>query len=222
MRRPFIFTSLGVVRGESKRGNRKCGPENSYCHYLFAFVCLRLFVRSVQKNMVVNRWERAVLWAFRLFCLLLDAVLSVCVPIWAISWDYGTFLLRKLILHRRMRSHPLGLDVWFLVGPFVYFHTLWVRTAKALARLAWAFAGCLCDKYHNLMSWLIWCLGQNVEFDSIGSIAFSSSLNFCILQIVLGNTDEELFSVYIVKNLIGTLIAWWIIYLLVSVLCYRQ
>ena len=28
MRRPFIFTSLGVVRGESKRGNRKCGPEN--------------------------------------------------------------------------------------------------------------------------------------------------------------------------------------------------
>ena len=29
MRRPFIFTSLGVVRGESKRGNRKCGPENS-------------------------------------------------------------------------------------------------------------------------------------------------------------------------------------------------
>ena len=28
MQRPFIFTSLGVVRGESKRGNRKCGPEN--------------------------------------------------------------------------------------------------------------------------------------------------------------------------------------------------
>ena len=29
MRRPFIFTSLGVVKGESKRGNRKCGPENT-------------------------------------------------------------------------------------------------------------------------------------------------------------------------------------------------
>ena len=28
MRWPFIFTSLGVVRGKSKRGNRKCGPEN--------------------------------------------------------------------------------------------------------------------------------------------------------------------------------------------------
>ena len=45
------------------------------------------------------------------------------------------FALRKLFLQSRMRSHPTGLDIWFLVGPFVYFHTLCVRTAKALARL---------------------------------------------------------------------------------------
>ena len=45
------------------------------------------------------------------------------------------FVLRKLILQTRMRSHPMGLDVWFLVGPFVYFHTWCVLTAKALARL---------------------------------------------------------------------------------------
>ena len=45
------------------------------------------------------------------------------------------FVLRKLILQSRMRSHPVGLDVWFLVGPFVYFHTSCMRTAKALARL---------------------------------------------------------------------------------------
>ena len=31
--------------------------------------------------------------------------------------------------------HPVGLDVWVLVGPFVYFHTSCMRTAKALARL---------------------------------------------------------------------------------------
>ena len=49
------------------------------------------------------------------------------------------FVLRKLILQMHMRSHPVGLDVWFLLGLFVYF---------------WAFAGRLCDKYHNLMSWL--------------------------------------------------------------------
>ena len=62
---------------------------------------------------------------------------------------------RKLNLQTPMHSNPLGLHVWFLVRPFVYFHTLCVRTVKALARLAWAFAVRLCDKYHNLMSWLI-------------------------------------------------------------------
>ena len=45
------------------------------------------------------------------------------------------FILRKLILQMHMRSHPVGLDVWFLVWPFVYSHTLCVRTAKALVRL---------------------------------------------------------------------------------------
>ena len=45
------------------------------------------------------------------------------------------FVLRKLNLQTRMRSHPVGLDVLFLVRHFVYFHTLCVRTAKALARL---------------------------------------------------------------------------------------
>ena len=69
------------------------------------------------------------------------------------------FVLRKRFIQRLMRSHPMGLGVWFLVGRFVYFHTLCLRTVKALARLwmrrlAWAFAGQLCDKHHNLMSWL--------------------------------------------------------------------
>ena len=59
---------------------------------------------------------------------------------------------------KNMCSHPGGLNVWFLVGPFVFFHTLCVRTVKALVRLhrlALAFGGCLCDKDNNLMSWLI-------------------------------------------------------------------
>ena len=45
------------------------------------------------------------------------------------------FVLLKPVLQMRMRSHPVGLEVWFLVRPLVYFHTSWVRTAKALARL---------------------------------------------------------------------------------------
>ena len=50
------------------------------------------------------------------------------------------FVLRKLILQTHTRRHPEGLDAWFWVGPFVYFHTWCVRTAKALARLC-GFAG---------------------------------------------------------------------------------
>ena len=42
-------------------------------------------------------------------------------------------VLRKLILQLRMRSHLVRLDVRFLIGPFVYFHTSCARQAKALA-----------------------------------------------------------------------------------------
>ena len=45
------------------------------------------------------------------------------------------FVLYKLILQTHMLSCPVGLDVRFLVGAFVNFHTSCVRTAKALARL---------------------------------------------------------------------------------------
>ena len=45
------------------------------------------------------------------------------------------FVLRKFILQIHMRSHPVGLDIWFLVWLFVYFHSSCVGTAKALARL---------------------------------------------------------------------------------------
>ena len=61
------------------------------------------------------------------------------------------FVLRKLILQRRMYSHPVGLDVWFLVGPLVYVHTLCVRTVKALARLR----GCTGSPEPSLVACLI-------------------------------------------------------------------
>ena len=44
------------------------------------------------------------------------------------------FVLHNLILQTHMRSHPMGLDIWFFVGPFAYFHTSCERTAKALVR----------------------------------------------------------------------------------------
>ena len=69
------------------------------------------------------------------------------------------FVLRKLILQTRMRSHRVGLDVWFLVGPFVYFHTLCVRIAKALARLR----GCAGSPELSLVDCVI---GTIISWDS--------------------------------------------------------
>ena len=51
-----------------------------------------------------------------------------------VTWDYSFFVRRKLILQMCMRSHPVELDVWYLVGPFVYFHISCVGTAKADAQ----------------------------------------------------------------------------------------
>ena len=59
--------------------------------------------------------------------------------------------LRKLNLQTRMRSNPRGLHVWSLVRPFVYFHTLCVRTAKALARLR----GCAVSPEPSLFAYAI-------------------------------------------------------------------
>ena len=61
------------------------------------------------------------------------------------------FILRKLILQMRIGSLPVGQDVGFLVGPFVYFHTLCVRTGKALARLC----GCADSPEPSLVAYVI-------------------------------------------------------------------
>ena len=61
------------------------------------------------------------------------------------------FVLRKLVLQTRMRSHPMELNVWFLVGPFVYFHSTCVRTSKALTRLR----GCADSPEPSLVAFVI-------------------------------------------------------------------
>ena len=87
------------------------------------------------------------------------------------------FVLRKLILQTRMRSHVVGLDVWFL-GHTLRLFPYYVcansegsgETAR-LRRLAWAFAGRLCDKYHYLMSWLIlMSLSYRGSYECVGGL----------------------------------------------------
>ena len=61
----------------------------------------------------------------------------------------------------RMRSHLVGLDVLIfgrtlrLLPYFMCANSEGTGETARMRRLAWAFVGRLCDKYHNLMSWLI-------------------------------------------------------------------
>ena len=72
----------------------------------------------------------------------------------AILWDSGTF--RKLILQTHMRSHPVGATCLIfgrarrLLPYFMCANSKGSGETARIRRLAWAFAGRLCDKYHNL------------------------------------------------------------------------
>ena len=55
------------------------------------------------------------------------------------------FVLRKLIFQTRLCSHPVRLDVWFFVRPFVYFYMSCANSESSgetawMPGLAWAFA----------------------------------------------------------------------------------
>ena len=69
-----------------------------------------------------------------------------------------------------MRSHPVGLDVWFLVRSFVYCHTSCMRTAKALARLR----GCAGSPEPSLVAYVI-----STVISIAGSIFFDTPNIFC-------------------------------------------
>ena len=96
--------------------------------------------------------------------------LSQLMRLWHFSSFVNTFFKRACAAIRGRGE----LDVWFLVGPFDYFHTSCANSegfceTVRMRRLAWAFAGRLCDKYHNLMSWLILPLQTHIIFSSIAS-----------------------------------------------------
>ena len=101
-------------------------------------------------------------------------------------WDFGTlFILRKLILQTRMRSHPVGLDVWFLIGPFVYFHTSWRQTAKALARQCWCtgLPEILLVAYviSTIISWAGWLVFKSGRGNILNKVCwYSVWLNFVL------------------------------------------
>ena len=84
---------------------------------------------------------------------ILSGILCLCwwLHLSAPTQELMALVLRNLILQTHMCSYTVGLDVWFLVGPFVYFqlHVCEQRRLPIIGRL--------CYKYHYLMSWLIYC-----------------------------------------------------------------
>ena len=77
-----------------------------------------------------------------------------------------------------------------------------------MRRLAWVFAGCLCDKYHNLMSWLI-CFMQSLKhltlifchfwsriktnriYDGVEASTRTSQASFKIIHHKRGSAEHE-------------------------------
>ena len=74
------------------------------------------------------------------------------------------FVLRKCFLRTGMHSHSVGLDVWFLVRHFVYFHTSCERTAKALARLRRCWGSPEPSLVAYVISTIISWAGSNLHF----------------------------------------------------------
>ena len=79
---------------------------------------------------------------------------------WVVSWDHGTFRL-PLTHSSNAHAQPSSgarclIFCWTLrLLPYLmYANSDGSGETARMRRLAWAFAGRLCDKYHNLMSWL--------------------------------------------------------------------
>ena len=132
------------------------------------------------------------------------------------------FVLLKFPLQTSMRSHPVGLDVWFLVGPFVYFHTSCVRRCASSSepslvayistishelahfRSCWYFTyyrpsscivlnGPLYDKSHKTMS-----RSHNIGFFVCVFFFFFNSSTFWLvsLNLIWATSWENLFKSY--------------------------
>ena len=123
------------------------------------------------------RYIKATSYTLSFFWVLPDRLSKKKTTKWAISWDYVLFVLCKLILQTRMRSHPVGLDIWFFVRHFVYFHTSCVQTVMALARLR----RCAGSPEPSLVAYVIstiisWAGSNFIMFGVIGlllALAFS-------------------------------------------------
>ena len=136
----WLLPSLGVVWVAKDRKRCCC-----CCCFFFLCVCFFFFFFSTEGEFSVYTVSQANLRiyisSFRLSPIPFEPAHEIMV----------FFVPRKFILQMRMRSHPMGLDVWFLVGSFFHFHTLCVQTVQALAGLR----GCAGSPSPSLIAYVI-------------------------------------------------------------------
>ena len=100
------------------------------------------------------------------------------------------FVLRKLILQTHICSHSVGLVVWDLVGPFVYFHTSCIRAVSPEPLLV-AYA---------ISTIISWVGSLNVLFYNIN----------CHLTIKVNTRQSLMLKVFVIFNVsIGDVIKSW-------------
>ena len=136
------------------------GGSNEYPQHMFLWRNKQnypLIITKYPPYLFYWRWTSGPTWWL---CMHVWRITN-CMKLWSLfSWDNSfepsyeimvLFVLRKLILQTRMHNHSVGLDAWFLAGPFVYFHTKCVRTAKAVVRLC----GCAGSPELSLVAYVI-------------------------------------------------------------------
>ena len=118
-----------------------------------------------------------------------DWLLRCCTNVankWANSWDYGTFRppqTHSSNAHAQPSSgakYPNFGRTLRLLPYFMCATSEGSSENARMRRIAWAFVGRLCDKYHNPMSWLKYHYGVGSDFQkniAIGCSHFSQDKN---------------------------------------------
>ena len=108
------------------------------------------------------------------------------------------FIFRKFILQTRMCRHPEGArclifrQTLSLLPYFMCPNSEGSGKTTRMRRFAWAFAGHLCDKYHNLMSWLHWFLETIRPCDPFLPIYVTINKTMFLPKAMLSRSDKQI------------------------------
>ena len=133
-------------------------------------------------------------WKLRIGCIILSH-LSHLMRLWHFSSSVNSFFKRACAAIQWSKMS----DFWSDTSSTSILYVCEQRNSGGTAqmrRLAWAFAGRLCDKYHNLMSWLI-----NLFSTKAARLWTYFVSNLMILKLLLWVNYKCMFLLFIFLNL---------------------